>query len=144
MEVVQPKTLKVVCISAESRSKYHLLRIDDVAYSAGFMDHKIIKHQSKRRIPSEQTKYTQVYVIWGVDSVYHRYQTFECDIRKNWVVNTSEKYATPLQQLNKNHFIFESEQNKIKVIFTKRWQKVVASPRSVFMGQTFLSDVEQG
>ena len=141
MEVVQPKTLKVVCISAESRSKYHLLRIDDVAYSAGFMDHKIIKHQSKRRIPNEQT---QVYVIRGVDGVYLRYQTFECDIRKNWVVNTSEKYATPLQQLNKNHFIFESEQNKIKVIFTKRWQKVVASPRSVFMGQTFLSDIEQG
>ena len=137
MEVVQPKTLKVVCISAESRSKYHLLRIDDVAYSAGFMDHKIIKHQSKRRIPSEQTKYTQVYVTRVQTMVFLRNQTFECDIRKNWVVNTSEKYATPLQQLNKNHFIFESEQNKIKVIFTKRWQKVVASPRSVFMGQTF-------
>lgn len=47
------ENVKIVCISAESRSKYHLLRIDDVAYSAGFMDHKIIKHQSKRRIPSE-------------------------------------------------------------------------------------------
>ena len=44
------ENVKMVCISAESRTKYHLLRIDDVAYSAGFMDHKI-KHQSKRRIP---------------------------------------------------------------------------------------------
>ena len=46
------ENVKMVCISAESPTKYHLLRIDDVAYSAGFMDHKI-KHQSKRRIPSE-------------------------------------------------------------------------------------------
>ena len=34
------ENVKMVCISDEYRTKYHLLRIEDVIYSAGFMDTK--------------------------------------------------------------------------------------------------------
>ena len=52
MEVVYSKTLKsfVFPLNLGVKITYYA---STKAYSAGFMDHKIIKHQSKRRIPSE-------------------------------------------------------------------------------------------